>query len=198
MMTDTEPKPALGLTWKIRGSRAVYDNRWVRVELVDVEPPGGGRFEHHVVRLDSVAVALIVDVDECVLMLWRYRFATDDWGYELVGGLVEEGEEPVVTAAREAVEETGWRPVGEPERLVSFQPLPGMVDAPVHAYLWREAVKVGEPSDAEEAARIEWVPVDRVVELVRRGEVLGSGAIVPLLLYVLLRSSGEPGGGGEG
>ena len=31
----------------------------------------------------------------------------------------------MVTAAREAVEETGWRPVGEPEHLVSFQPLPG-------------------------------------------------------------------------
>jgi 8-oxo-dGTP pyrophosphatase MutT (NUDIX family) len=187
------------LRWRVRDSRTVYDNRWVRVELVEVEPPGGGRrFEHHVVRLDSVAVALIVDADERVLTLWRYRFATDDWGYELVGGLVEEGEDPAVTAAREAVEETGWRPVGEPEHLVSFQPLPGMVDAPVHAYLWREAVKVSEPTDVEEAARVEWVAVDRVVELVRRGEVLGAGAIVPLLLYVLLRGSGELGAGGEG
>lgn len=83
-MVDAEPEPALA--WKVRGSRAVYDNRWVRMELVDVEPQNGERFEHHVVRLDSVAVALIVDADERVLMLWRYRFATDDWGYELVGG----------------------------------------------------------------------------------------------------------------
>jgi 8-oxo-dGTP pyrophosphatase MutT (NUDIX family) len=176
----------------------VYDNRWVRVELVDVEPPDGQRFEHHVVRLDRVAVALIVDADERVLTLWRYRFATDDWGYELVGGLVEEGENPAAAAAREAVEETGWRPVGEPEHLVTFQPLPGMVDAPVHAYLWRAAEKVGEPTDTEEAAHIEWIPVDRVVELVRRGEVLGSGAIVPLLLYLVLRGSGDSGAGGQG
>lgn len=83
----------------------------------------------------------------------------------------------MVTAAQEAVEERGWQPVGELEHLVSFQPLPGMVDAPVHAYLWREAVKVGEPTDAAEVARIEWVPIDRVVDLVRRGEVLGSGLL---------------------
>jgi len=115
---------------------------------------------------------------------------TDQWGYELVGGLVEQGEEPAQTAAREVTEETGYRVIGEPEHLVSFQPLPGIVDAPVDAFLWREAEKVGEPTDAEEAARIEWIPVDRMLELVQRGEVLGSGAIVPLLLYLLTRRSG--------
>jgi len=183
------------LSWVVRGRRVAYDDRWVRVELVDVEPPDGRRFEHHVVRLDAVAVALVVDADERVLTLWRYRFATDEWGYELVGGLVEEGEVPADTAAREVVEETGWRPVGEPEHVVTFQPLPGMVDSPIHAFLWRAAVKVGEPTDAEEAARIEWVPVDRMVELVRRGEVLGAGAIVPVLLFALSRDAGGSSGG---
>ncbi len=148
-------------------------------------------------RLVGVAVALIVNADEQALTLWRYRFATDQWGYEIVGGLVEEGEDPVVTAAREAVEETGWRPVGEPEHLVSFQPLPGMVDSMIHAYLWREAEKVGEPTDGEEAARIEWIAVDRLVELVRRGEVLGAGAIVPILLFALSRGSGGTSADGE-
>jgi 8-oxo-dGTP pyrophosphatase MutT (NUDIX family) len=185
------------LSWTVRDRRLVYDNPWIRVELVDVEPPAGGRFEHHVVRLDQVAVALIVDTSDRVLTLWRYRFATEQWGYEIVGGLVEVGEEPVVTAARECVEETGWRPVGEVEHLVSFQPLPGMVDSMVHAFLWRGAEKVGEPTDGEEAARIEWVPVDRLVELVRLGEVLGAGAIVPILLYALSHGSAAGAAGGE-
>jgi 8-oxo-dGTP pyrophosphatase MutT (NUDIX family) len=178
------------LAWTVRGTRTVYDNRWVRVELVDVEPPDGRRFEHHVVRLDTVAVALVVDSDERVLTLWRYRFVADSWGYELVGGLVEDDEDPALTAAREVEEETGYRPAGKPQHLATFQPLPGIIDSPVHAYLWREAVKVGEPTDAEEAARIEWIPVDQLVELVRQGDVLGSGAIVPILLYALSRGSG--------
>jgi 8-oxo-dGTP pyrophosphatase MutT (NUDIX family) len=182
------------LSWKVHGERAVYDNRWVKVSLVDVEPPDGSRFEHHVVRLDHVAVALLVNENEEVLTLWRYRFAVDQWGYELIGGLVEEGEQPDATAAREAEEETGWRPVGPPEHIGTFQPLPGIIDAPVDAYLWRAAEKVGEPSDGEEAARIEWIPVDRVLDLVRRGEVLGSGAIVPLLYYLASRAVGTPSG----
>jgi len=65
-----------------------------------------------------------------------------------------------------------------------------MVDAPVNAYIWRLAEKVGEPTDAEEAARIEWIPIDRMLDLIKRGEVLGSGAIVPLLFYLASRNTG--------
>ncbi|KJK49536.1 NUDIX hydrolase [Lentzea aerocolonigenes] len=178
------------MKWGVHGERTVYDNRWVKVKLVDVEPPDGSRFEHHVVELDHVAVALLINDREEVLTLWRYRFAVDQWGYELVGGLVEEGEDPATTAAREAEEETGWRPVGEPEHIGTFQPLPGIIKAPVDAYVWRDAEKVGEPTDGEEAARIEWISVDRILDLVRRGEVLGSGAIVPLLYYLASRAAG--------
>src|SRR5712691_4285693 len=130
------------LIWVVRGERTLYDNSWVRLVLVDVEPPGGERFESHVVRLGRVAIALIVNQDERILTLWRYRFATDDWGYELVGGIVEPDEEAAVTAAREAEEESGWRPIGEPEHLIGFQPFPGIVDARIDAFLWRQAEKV--------------------------------------------------------
>ncbi|MFD0205745.1 MULTISPECIES: NUDIX hydrolase [Saccharothrix] len=179
------------LRWTVHGERTLYDNQWVKLNLVDVEPPDGSRFEHHVVKLHHVAVALLFNEREEVLTLWRYRFAVDQWGYELIGGLVEEGEDPAATAARESEEETGWRPIGEPEHIATFQPLPGMVDAPVNAYIWRNAEKVGEPTDAEEAARIEWIPIDRMLELIKRGEVLGSGAIVPLLFYLASRNAGS-------
>ncbi|MCP2262242.1 ADP-ribose pyrophosphatase YjhB, NUDIX family [Streptoalloteichus tenebrarius] len=184
---------AEGLEWTVRGERTVYDNQWVRLALVDVEPPDGRRFEHHVVNLHRVAIALVVDEEERVLTLWRYRFAVDQWGYELVGGLVEEGEEAARTAAREIEEETGYRAVGEPEHLLSFQPLPGMVRAQTDVFLWRQVEKVGDPTDAEEAARIEWIPIKRMLELVKRGEVLGAGAIVPLLYYLASRDLGGAG-----
>ncbi len=177
------------LTWRLHGERTVYDNPWVRLVLVDVEPPNGRRFEHHVVRLGRIAIALVVDGQERVLTLYRYRFATDDWGYELLGGIVEPGEEAAVTAAREVEEESGWRPLGEPEHLATFQPLPGMVDAPIDVFLWRGAEKVGEPTDTEEAARIAWKPVQEMAELARQGQLLGSGTIIPVLLYIVSRST---------
>lgn len=71
--------------------------------------------------------------------------------------------------------------------------MPGSIDAPVDVYLWRVAEKVGEPTDAEEVARIEWIPVDRVLNLVRRGEVLGAGAIIHPLYYPASRNTGTSG-----
>ena len=111
----------------------------------------------------------------------------------MLGGLVEDGEEPADTARREVEEETGYRPVGEPEHLVSFEPLPGQVTANTDVYLWRAAEKVGEPTDTEEVGRLEWVPLSRVLEFVQRREVLGAGALVPLLYYVASRGVGGSG-----
>lgn len=70
---------------------------------------------------------------------WVY---VEQWGYELLGGMVDAGEYAARTAAREPEEESGWRPVREPERLVSFEPLPGQVTAPVDVFLWRGAERI--------------------------------------------------------
>jgi ADP-ribose pyrophosphatase len=187
-----------GGDWRTFGERTVYDNRWVRLGLVDVQAPNGERWEYHVVHLAPIAIAVILDGRDQVLMLWRYRFATDQWGYELLGGLVEDGEEPAATAAREAEEESGWRPVGEPEHLIGFEPLPGQVTAPVDVFVWRRAERVGEPTDTEEVGRLEWVPLSRIPELARQQKILWSGALVPLLYYVASRGIAVAGGQDEG
>jgi 8-oxo-dGTP pyrophosphatase MutT (NUDIX family) len=180
-----EQRPVDGLRWEVHGERTVYDNPWVRLVLVDVEPPDGRRFEHHVVRLKRVAVTVVLDDHDRVLMMWRHRFATDDWGWELPGGIVDAGEDAATAAAREVEEETGWRP-SPVEHLVSFQPMPGMVDTPHELFVAYGAEKIGDPTDLEEAARIDWIPLGQVVELVRKGEILGSGSLVGLL-YLLAR-----------
>ena len=180
--------------WRTFGERTVYDNRWVQLGLVDVEAPNGERWDYHVVHLDRIAVALIVDDQGRALMSWRYRFVTEQWGYELLGGMVDAGEDAARTAAREAEEESGWRPSGEPERLGSFEPLPGQVTAPVDVFLWRQAEWIGEPTDMEEVGRVEWVPLSRVPELAQRGELLGSGTLVALLYYLASRGGATAAG----
>jgi ADP-ribose pyrophosphatase len=180
--------------WQTFGEKTIYDNRWVRLGLVDVEAPNGDRWSYHVVHLGRIAVALIVDDQDQALMVWRYRFVTNEWGYELLGGLVETGEDAAATAARETEEESGWRPVGEPDHLVSFEPLPGQVTAPVDVFLWGGAERIGEPTDTEEVGRVEWVPLSRVPELARRGELLGSGTLVALLYYLASRGGAAAAG----
>jgi len=79
------------------------------------------------------------------------------------------------------------QPVGESERLISFEPLPGQATAPMDIYLWREAERIGEPTDSEEVGRVVWVPLSRVTELAQRGELFGSGTLVALLFFLASR-----------
>lgn len=182
------PERSESLATKVFGERAVYENRWVRLVLVDVQPPDGRRFEHHVVRLQRVAAAVVLDGQDRVLMLWRHRFVDDSWGWELPGGIVDAGEDPTLAAAREVEEETGWRP-GPMTRLLSFQPMVGMVDTPHDVYLAESAERFGDPTDREEAGRVDWVPLSSVLGLVNKGEVNGAGSIAGLLHVLATRAA---------
>ncbi|MEV1289042.1 NUDIX hydrolase [Micromonospora sp. NPDC049679] len=166
--------------WRIYGERTIYDNPWVRLTRVDVEPPGAERFEHHVVRLHRVAVCAVLDGQDRVLMLWRYRFLPDKWGWELPGGIVDQGEDAATAAAREVEEETGWRPASL-SHVITYEPMIGMVDSPHEIFVGRGATYVGDPTDVEEAGRVEWVPLADVRDLMAHGELVGSVTLVALL-----------------
>jgi 8-oxo-dGDP phosphatase len=130
--------------WRTFGERTIYDNPWVWLGQIDVELPGGERFWQHVVRLHWAAMMVLVDEQDRVLLLWRHRFVQDKWGWELPGGLIDEGEEPSETAVRELEEETGYR-AGRVENLVTFQPMVGMVDFEHVVFVGRDPEKIGEP-----------------------------------------------------
>ena len=99
------------MRWTVHGERAIYSSAWVNLHLVDVEIPDGPRFEHHVVRMPFPAVGTVVhEADRGVLLLYRHRFITDTWGWEIPAGRAEEGESLEEAARRECLEETGWEP----------------------------------------------------------------------------------------
>jgi ribosomal protein S5 len=47
------------MRWVVHGERAVYASPWVSVALVDVQVPGGERFEHHVVWMPGDASGVV-------------------------------------------------------------------------------------------------------------------------------------------
>jgi 8-oxo-dGTP pyrophosphatase MutT (NUDIX family) len=169
------------MKWTVHGERTIYASDWVCLTLVDVELPSGARFDHHVVRLPAEAAGVVVqDSERGVLLLWRHRLPTDTWGWEVPAGRVDEGETPADAAAREALEETGWRP-GPLTRLTTYHPLNGSSDATFHLFSAAGAEHVGDPHDPDEAERVEWRSWEQVRAAIRAGQVLDGMSLTALL-----------------
>lgn len=174
------------MEWVEHGERSLYDSPWVSLSLVDVEVPGGARFEHHVLRNRLPAAGVVVEGPDGVLLLWRHRFITRTWGWEVPAGRVEDGETVEEGAAREVLEETGWRP-GPLRHLVGYFPTNGISDKRFEVFVADGATHVGDPTDPSEADRVEWVPVDRVRELVLTGQVQDGLSLTALTSWLLRR-----------
>lgn len=180
---SSDPKPERDGRWIEHGQRFVYESEWMSMALVDVETPSGVRFEHHAVRYPQPAVGTLVVVDGAVLMLWRHRFITDSWGWEIPAGRVEAGESIAVAARRECIEETGWAP-GPTAPVMAWHPTNGSGDARFHVERATSATYLGEPSDPDESARIEWVPLTELRSLLRAGEIGDGLSVVGLLAEI--------------
>jgi 8-oxo-dGTP pyrophosphatase MutT (NUDIX family) len=169
--------------WTVHGERYLHESDWMSLALVDVEIPGGHRFDHHVLRLPRPAAGTVLfDPDRrCVLLLWRHRFITDRWGWEIPAGGLDPDETPEAGAVREAVEESGWRPHSLVQ-LAGYNPMPGAVDQRFHLYFSADVEHVGEPTDPFESERIEWVPVDDVRVALTDGRIVEGMTLTALSL----------------
>mgnify|MGYP003999873839 CR=1 FL=1 len=169
--------------WVSHGERSVYESEWMSLCMVDVETPSGKRFDHHVLRMPNEAAGTLVVVYEAVLLIWRHRFVTDSWGWEIPAGRVDPGESIAEAAARECLEETGWEP-GPTEPFISWHPANGSIDLTFNVVRATGAVHRGEPTDPDEAAKVEWVAMAEIRNLLKAGEI-GDGLSVVALLAEL-------------
>lgn len=178
-MNEDTPQP--DHSWVVHSRHTAYAGRTLRVEVEDVTAPAGDRFDHERAVLPQVAVALVLDAEDRVLVLRTHRHVVDREGWELPGGVVEPGEDPQEAAAREAAEETGRRPAGPGRTLVSFEPLPGMVVSPMSVHVWTDSEPGDRPLDPYEPGRARWIPFAEALRLALTGELLGSGSLVGVL-----------------
>lgn len=172
------------MRWTVHGERALYDSEWMRLVLADVELPDGVRFDHHVVRFPRAASGTVVhDAERGLLLLWRHRFITDTWGWEIPAGGMDHDESPEAAAHRETLEETGWEP-GPLRLLTKYSPSNGATDQVFNLFVADGATYVGEPQDPFESERIEWVAVDEVRKLVTNGQVQDGLSLTALLWFL--------------
>ena len=175
------------MKWIVHGERAIYESEWMTLALTDIEIPGGARFEHHVVRSPADAAGTVVhDEERGVLLLYRHRFTTDSWGWEVPAGRIDEGESAAGAAVRETLEETGWAP-GPLRFLTTYHPNNGQSDLRFHLFAAAGARYVGPPSDPTESERVEWVPVTEVRRLIADHHVPDGLSLTALLWWLVSR-----------
>lgn len=167
----------------MKSERSLYADRWLDLRLADVELPDGRHLDHRLLRMAPSAGALVVDDRQRVLLIWRHRFITDRWGWEMPMGGIADGETPAAAAAREVEEETGWRAT-RLRPLAYFQPTAGIMDSAHHVFHADGAQQVSAPEDDFESTRIEWVPLGQVRELIDKQEIVSTSTAAGLL-YLL-------------
>ncbi|MEU7742762.1 NUDIX hydrolase [Nonomuraea sp. NPDC049158] len=175
------------MRWKVHSERPLYTDDWLQISMAHVELPDGRHLGHRLIRTPHAAGAVVQDAGR-VLLLWRHRFITGTWGFEIPMGKIEAGESPEAAAAREVEEETGWRP-GPLRRLVGVETANGLCDSRHHLFYAAGATYMGPPSDPSEAERVEWVPLTRIREMIARGEIVSAPTALGLL-YVLAEGCG--------
>lgn len=172
------------MQWIEHGRRTMYDSPWVRVELADVEIPGGNRFEHHVLAMPRTSnTAVVTDGQERVLLLYRHRFITGRWGWEVPAGWGDPGETPAETIRREVEEETGWRP-GTIALMTHYYAMAGISDAHFSVFHITGCERIGEPEDTSESSKVEWIPLEVVRKLAAEGEISDGPSLAALTYYL--------------
>lgn len=166
--------------WRTGERTSLYTSRWVSLDLVDVTPPHGEPYRHHVVSIPPAVAVVVLHPDKGVLLLYRHRFITDTAGFEVPAGGVDPGESIEAAAVREVLEETGWE-VGQVQHFYSGNASDGASDQRFHYVLAHARRYAGDPQDAYESSSRQWCPADRIPELIRTGQVPGCLSSVALL-----------------
>ena len=98
--------------WHRQGEEVVYSGYRTLLKRRYATPDGVHEFE--IKHEDATAVIVALTADRRVVLVREFRPGPEEWLLELPGGHVDEGEAPIEAAARELLEETGYRATPRP------------------------------------------------------------------------------------
>ena len=160
----------------------IYKGKILNLNVDDVELPDGKLSKREIVRHLGGAAVLFVN-DGKILLVRQFRYAYGKEIYEIPAGKLNTGENPLCAAERELEEETGYK--AELVHLVNIYPSPGYTDETIYIYYVKNAVRTAQKLDDGEFLNAEFIPLEKVVEMINEGEISDAKTIVAVYRYLL-------------
>ena len=161
--------------------REVYRGRILTLEVDRVIEPSGVEVEREVVRHAGAAVILAETAEGRLVLVRQYRYAVNDFLWEIPAGHIAPGESPDETARRELAEETGFHP-NRLEKLATFFPSPGFSDEAMHLFFATDLEERSASPDEDESIEVGQFTLDEATSLFSRGDLRDGKTILGLML----------------
>ena len=167
---------------KVLSSTIIYEGPVFGIRRDEVIEPSGVRTTREVITHPGSIVVLPVLPDGRILLIQQYRHATRQYLWELVAGRMDPGETPKKAAARELIEETGFRAKRIRVFLDVF-PTPGFLEERMFILL-AEGLTAGEAEPEEDEKIISRAYTRKQLEeLIRGGKLRDAKSIAGILYY---------------
>ncbi|MFA5033927.1 MAG: NUDIX hydrolase [bacterium] len=173
--------------WKTLGSRLIYENSWIRLREDQVEQPGRPARPFSVVEFKGgVGIVALDSRGRCVLV-GQFRYPLGRFSWEIPKGAFpsfdQKNRNPLETAKRELVEETGLS-AARWDSLALVHTLLGSTDDEVSLFCARELTAGTPEFEVVEDISVKWVTIPAFWDMVASQEVTDATSIAAIGLCV--------------
>lgn len=178
---STEDNP-----WKVLKSKEIYDNPWIKVTEHDVINPKGGKGIYGIVHFKNLAIGIVpLDDNLNTYLVGQFRFPLERYSWEIPEGGGKLGIDPLESARRELLEETGLK-AGSWELIQRMDLSNSVSDEEAYIFLARNLTQhEAEPEETEEL-RIRKLPFEEAFRMVIEGEITDSLSVAAILKTKLI------------
>lgn len=146
-------------------------------------PERGSEDDFYVLRSRDWVNVLPLTPDHQVVMVRQFRFGVQQMSWEIPGGVMDQGEDPLEAGLRELREETGYLPA-KARLLGSIRPNPAIQENTCHFVLAEDVTLGAELEwDPHEELETRLFPIDEVYAMAHRGEIIHSLVINALFFF---------------